>query len=55
MYLQEFERILETVYSTVQEVYRNRLVSVAVFGSVGRRTPRPDSNIDLLIVAEDLP
>uniref|UniRef100_A0A7C1F7H2 Nucleotidyltransferase domain-containing protein n=1 Tax=Ammonifex degensii TaxID=42838 RepID=A0A7C1F7H2_9THEO len=55
MYLQELEMILETINSTVQEVYGNRLVSVAVFGSVGRRTPRPDSDIDLLIVSEDLP
>jgi hypothetical protein len=30
-------------------------VSLAVFGSVGRRSARPDSDIDLLIVAESLP
>lgn len=35
--------------------YGDRLVSLAVFGSVGRGTPRPDSDIDLLIVAENLP
>ncbi|HOK76768.1 MAG TPA: nucleotidyltransferase domain-containing protein [Verrucomicrobiota bacterium] len=29
-------------------------VSLAVFGSVGRSTPRPDSDIDLLIVANSL-
>ena len=36
-------------------VYKDRLITLAVFGSVGRSTPRPDSDIDLLIVAEDLP
>jgi hypothetical protein len=39
----------------VREVYKDRLVTLAVFGSVGRGTPRPDSDIDLLVVAEDLP
>ncbi len=37
------------------ECYGNRLVSLAIFGSAGRGTPHPDSDIDLLIVAEDLP
>jgi len=30
-------------------------VSLAVFGSVGRGTPRRDSDVDLLIVADPLP
>lgn len=38
-----------------QRHYGPRLVSVAVFGSVGRGTPGPDSDIDLLVVAEQLP
>jgi len=36
-------------------VYGSRLVSLVVFGSVGRGTPRFDSDIDLLLVADDLP
>lgn len=36
-------------------LYGDRLVSVAVFGSVGRGTPHADSDIDLLIVAHRLP
>ncbi|KYH30429.1 nucleotidyltransferase family protein [Neomoorella mulderi] len=55
MYLQEFYRALEIVSAAVQEVYGNRLVSLAVFGSVARGTPRPDSDIDLLVVADNLP
>lgn len=35
--------------------YGDRLVSVVVFGSMGRGTPRPDSDLDVLIVADQLP
>ncbi|RJQ07210.1 MAG: nucleotidyltransferase domain-containing protein [Bacillota bacterium] len=31
------------------------MVAAAVFGSVARRTPGPDSDVDLLVVAEPLP
>jgi len=34
---------------------RERLVSVVLFGSVARGDASPASDIDLLIVAEDLP
>jgi len=37
------------------DVYGPRLVSLVVFGSMGRGTPRFDSDIDLLVVAEELP
>jgi predicted nucleotidyltransferase len=36
-------------------VYGPRLTSALVFGSVGRGTARPDSDIDLYVVAEPLP
>jgi len=35
--------------------YRDRLVSLVVFGSMGRGTPRADSDLDLLVVADGLP
>ena len=35
--------------------YADRLVSVVAFGSVGRGTMRPDSDIDLLLVIDPLP
>ena len=38
-----------------QAEFGDRLVSVAAFGSVGRGTPRPDSDVDLLVVVEGLP
>ncbi len=37
------------------EVYGDRLVSLVVFGSVGRGSARPDSDVDLLVVANRLP
>jgi hypothetical protein len=50
-----FESLLTAVLAACQQHYGERLVSLAVFGSVGRGTPRSDSDIDLLIVAESLP
>jgi predicted nucleotidyltransferase len=39
----------------VRRTYGERLVSIAVFGSVARGTARPDSDLDLFIVVADLP
>lgn len=50
-----FRRLLEALSAACLAYYGKRLVSVAVFGSVGRGTPRPDSDVDVLIVAEALP
>lgn len=49
------ERLLTEVTPRVRAQYGDRLVSLVVFGSMGRGTPRPDSDLDLLIVAEGLP
>lgn len=51
----EFEAFLHDIEAACRHHYGERLVSVAVFGSVGRGTPRPDSDVDLLIVADPLP
>ncbi len=55
MFRQEFEAALDALVRAVKEVYGERLVSLAVFGSVGRGTPRPDSDIDILLVADNMP
>ena len=55
MYLSTFDRIVDALPQACQQVYGPRLRALAVFGSVARGTPRPDSDIDLLLVAEDLP
>jgi hypothetical protein len=53
--LQRYEEILSRLVAELERHYGDRLVACAVFGSVGRRTPRHDSDVDLLIVARDLP
>src|SRR2546422_10846348 len=53
--LQRYDLLLDAVLAELRRGYGDRLVAVAVFGSVGRGTPRDDSDVDLLIVARDLP
>ena len=50
-----FEKILGRVKEETLGYYGERLVSLCVFGSVARGTVTPYSDIDLLIVAKDLP
>jgi len=47
--------LLDHLLTACQKYYADRLVTLAIFGSVGRGTPRPDSDIDCLLVVEDLP
>lgn len=55
MFREHFQAIVDSVGSASRIVYGERLLSVAVFGSVARGTMRPDSDIDLLLVVENLP
>jgi predicted nucleotidyltransferase len=50
-----FDEILPEVQAACEAVYGPRLRALVVFGSVGRGTPGPESDIDLLVVAEGLP
>jgi len=50
-----FREILQAVRDAGERVYGERLVSLAIFGSVARGSMRADSDIDLLIVADHLP
>jgi len=50
-----FDEVVARVQDACVAHYGHRLISLAVFGSVGRGTPRPDSDIDLLLVVDDLP
>jgi len=50
-----FDLILARLREAALSCYGERLVSLVVFGSVARRTMRPDSDIDVLLVARDLP
>lgn len=50
-----FEALLGQILPAASQVYGSRLVSVVVFGSVARGTPRFDSDVDLLLVIRELP
>ena len=51
----DYDALLADLVAACHRHYGERLVAVAVYGSVGRGTPRFDSDVDLLIVAEGLP
>jgi len=53
--VERYDSLLSSLLAACRQVYGERLVALAVFGSLGRGTPRPDSDVDLLIVAEPLP
>lgn len=56
MSLHEYlERLLAAVTAEVRREYEERLVSLVVFRSIGRGTSRPNSDLDLLVVADPLP
>ena len=50
-----YDELLAATLEACRDAYGDRLVALAVFGSVGRRTMRPDSDIDLLLVIDPLP
>jgi predicted nucleotidyltransferase len=49
------EQISAALLRACAETYGERLVSLAIFGSAGRGTARPDSDLDLILVASPLP
>ena len=49
-----YDALLADLTRACRQHYGDRLLSVAVYGSVGRGLPRPDSDVDLLIVAQGL-
>ena len=50
-----FDKVLQAVTEACRAVFGQRLVALAIFGSVARGTPRSDSDVDLLVVVRDLP
>src|SRR3970040_1815831 len=55
MYSEAFARIVDALPAACLAVYGERLKALALFGSVARRTMRPDSDIDLFLVVESVP
>jgi predicted nucleotidyltransferase len=51
----KFRELQDKLLEETKSFYGDRLVSFVVFGSVARETYRYDSDIDLLIIAENLP
>ena len=52
---QNREQVFSALGRSCEAVYGERLMTVAIFGSAGRGTARPDSDLDLLLVADPLP
>ena len=52
---QIWEAFLKRLEQEVRLAYGDRLVTLAIFGSVARESATPESDVDLLIVATDLP
>lgn len=54
MYREAFDRIIAALPAACCALYGERLKALALYGSVARGPMRPDSDIDLLVVAEPL-
>lgn len=50
-----YKTILSKLLEALEELLGDKLISLIVFGSVARGEAKGDSDIDLLVVAEDLP
>ena len=55
MLKEKFQDLENRLLSSIKSFYGDRLVSVAVFGSVARGTQNFDSDIDVLIIVNNLP
>jgi predicted nucleotidyltransferase len=55
MLKEAFEELLAKLALAAQAVYQDRLFTVAIYGSVGRGTMRHNSDVDVLVIARDLP
>jgi hypothetical protein len=51
----EYVGLIEKYCSLIKNHFRDRLISICLFGSVARGEANQGSDIDILIVADDLP
>jgi len=51
----EYKELIEKIFKEVKRHYKKNLISFVVFGSVAREKTSPFSDIDLLIICENLP
>jgi predicted nucleotidyltransferase len=54
-YKKEYYKLVRRLKEVSIDFYGERLISIAIFGSVAKDRFRPDSDIDILIVAKGLP
>jgi len=52
---EEYDRLIKRLVEETRAFYGSRLVSIVLFGSTARGTPGPESDVDVLIVADPLP
>ncbi len=50
-----YKDLVKALCKKSAEFYGDRLISFVIFGSVGRRAMRPDSDIDFLLIVTGLP
>jgi len=50
-----YRSLLQKLLNSLKKVFKNNLISVAVFGSVARGDNKPESDLDLLLIVENLP
>lgn len=55
MILEVFEKTIQHLLAAYKKVYENDLLTLAIFGSVARGTPNPDSDIDIMLMVKNLP
>jgi hypothetical protein len=51
----EYHELADEYTRAIRDFFGDRLVSIAFFGSVARGTADPESDIDVLVIAENLP
>lgn len=53
--MKEYDKLIEEYCSAIKNHFRDRLISICLFGSVARGEAKADSDIDILVIAEALP
>jgi len=55
MLKERFQKLEEQLFASIKAFYDQRLISVVLFGSVARDTPNFNSDVDVLVIATELP
>ena len=50
----EYVRLIEEYCSLIKNHFRDRLISICLFGSIARGEAKPESDIDILIIDDFL-